>query len=77
MLEQLIDHSNVSIEKISKAYEIDLIKQMRFNCISMDSHSIMEFIESTCFIRNMPFSENSLTVIYDMIFLMGLVGSGR
>ncbi len=58
LIEQTIDGN---IKKIAKAYEIDLLKQIKFSHIPMDSRSIMTFIEGTCFIRDIPFSENPLS----------------
>jgi hypothetical protein len=51
--------SQTELKKLADLYTKDLIKQIKFSHIEMNSHSFMNFIEGTCFIRNIPFSEKS------------------
>jgi hypothetical protein len=51
--------SQNDLKKLGNIYAKDLIKQMKFSHVEVNSRSIMDLLEGMCFIRNIPFSEKA------------------
>ncbi len=72
--EMLKSQNETQLKKLAIIYEKNIIKQMRFANMEMNSHSIMNFIEGTCFLRNIPFSEKEMkqgAIKYSIFYGLG------
>ncbi len=75
MMSKILKSQNeTQLKKLANIYAKNIIKQMRFSNIEMNSHSIMDFIEGSCFLRNIPFSEKKMgngSIKYSIFYGLG------